>query len=79
METQLTIWDYLNITHEKRKPSWKEQMLAFLEYRDKLEEHLNCMCERCINHEVCMGTGCAPRNDLHKFLMEVRLTKGREE
>lgn len=79
METQLTIWDYLNITHEKKKPSWKEQLLAYLEYRDKLEEHLNCMCERCINHEVCEGTGCTPKKELYRFIMDVRLSKGREE
>lgn len=79
METQLTIWDFLNITHEKKRPTWKQQVLAFLEYREKLEEHLETMCRRCENHEICQGTGCAPRNELHKFLMEVRFVKDREE
>lgn len=27
-------------------------------------ESIKIMCERCINHEICMGTGCTPKNRL---------------
>lgn len=79
METQLTIWDFLNITHGKKKKSWKEQYLDYLAYRDTLENHLETMCRRCINHEVCEGSGCQPKKDLYKFIMEVRLKVDKEE
>lgn len=29
-------------------------------------EALETMCERCINHEMCMGTGCAPKKTLER-------------
>lgn len=34
-----------------------------LEYAELIDS-LNIMCKRCINHNECMGTGCAPRNTL---------------
>ena len=26
------------------------------------------MCKRCINHEMCQGTGCKPKNDLQELI-----------
>ena len=28
---------------------------------------LETMCKRCINHEICQGTGCHPKNELEKL------------
>ena len=28
------------------------------------------MCKRCINHEMCQGTGCKPKNDLQELIDE---------
>lgn len=28
------------------------------------DEAIQIMCKRCINHQLCMGTGCTPKNQL---------------
>ena len=33
-----------------------------------LKESLETMCRRCINHEQCLGTGCAPKNELDELI-----------
>lgn len=33
-----------------------------------LNEQLEVMCRRCINFEVCEGSGCQPRADLRKLI-----------
>ncbi len=35
---------------------------------ERLKMHLDVMCKRCINHEVCNGTGCSPREELYKAI-----------
>ena len=35
---------------------------------EEMQEALNVMCERCINHEVCMGTGYRPRRQLQDLI-----------
>ena len=31
------------------------------------EEAIKIMCERCINYEVCQGTGCEPKKVLERL------------
>jgi hypothetical protein len=35
------------------------------------EEAIKIMCERCINYEVCQGTGCEPKKILIKEIEDV--------
>lgn len=35
---------------------------------NKYKKALETMCERCINHEMCMGTGCAPKKELEELV-----------
>lgn len=35
-----------------------------------INEALNTMCERCYNHEVCMGTGCEPKKTLEALVQK---------
>ena len=32
------------------------------------EDALKIMCERCVNHEICQGTGCTPRHKLQELI-----------
>ena len=34
------------------------------------KEALEIMCERCINHEVCCGTGCEPKRIIKEALIK---------
>lgn len=34
---------------------------------------LEIMCARCINYEVCGGTGCQPKNDLKELISEIEV------
>ena len=34
-------------------------------------EAINIMCNRCINHEACQGTGCEPRRILQHQANEI--------
>lgn len=36
----------------------------------ELNEQLETMCRRCENHEVCLGTGCTPKQELYKLINE---------
>lgn len=33
-----------------------------------IKESIETMCKRCINYEICQGTGCAPKNKLENLL-----------
>lgn len=33
-----------------------------------IKEALEIMCRRCVNNEVCMGTGCSPRNTIQELI-----------
>lgn len=35
---------------------------------NKYQEALETMCKRCINHEMCQGTGCQPKKDLQELV-----------
>lgn len=35
------------------------------------KEAIKSMCERCINHEVCQGTGCEPKKILDGLAKEL--------
>lgn len=35
---------------------------------NKYQEALETMCGRCINHEMCQGTGCNPKNILKELV-----------
>lgn len=36
--------------------------------KDKLLEYLETMCNRCIYHEMCQGTGCTPKKEIKKYI-----------
>lgn len=36
-----------------------------------LEQSLDTMCRRCINHEQCQGTGCSPKQNLQELIESV--------
>lgn len=38
------------------------------EQNHNFKEAINVMCKRCINYEVCQGTGCEPKNTLLRVL-----------
>lgn len=35
---------------------------------NKYQEALKTMCGKCINHEMCQGTGCNPKNILKELV-----------
>lgn len=39
----------------------------------RLKQSLESMCRRCVNYEICQGTGCEPLNVLKKFIIEQEL------
>ena len=43
---------------------------------EQLTEDLNSMCERCMNHSVCEGTGCRPKKDLEALIERYTPTRG---
>lgn len=36
--------------------------------QNEYREALVTMCERCVNHEMCQGTGCTPKNNLNELV-----------
>lgn len=36
---------------------------------EECEKALKQMCKRCINHEICQGTGCTPRKILSDLIL----------
>lgn len=38
--------------------------------KDELLEYLETMYNRCINHEICQGTGCTPKKEIKKYIEE---------
>jgi len=36
----------------------------------RLEQSLESMCRRCVNYEMCQGTGCEPLKMLKSFIIE---------
>ena len=37
---------------------------------NECEKALKQMCKRCINHEICQGTGCTPKKEIKKYIDE---------
>lgn len=72
MDVQISIWDLPEL---RKRPTWKERLIAYAEYQERMEEHLNTMCRRCINYEVCEGSGCAPKKELRHLIYSMRLVK----
>ena len=35
---------------------------------------LNVMCNRCVNHEICQGTGCSPKQKLQELVTKASKT-----
>lgn len=33
------------------------------------KEALETMCKRCINYEMCQGTGCGPKKELANLIL----------
>lgn len=46
---------------------------------DKYKMGIEIMCARCINYEVCGGTGCQPKNDLKELISEIEATVSKME
>ena len=45
---------------------------------EKYKAELETMCKRCINYDVCQGTGCGPKKDLAELIKGVELEEKAE-
>lgn len=45
---------------------------------EKYKAALEAMCKRCINYDVCQGTGCGPKKDLAELIKGVELEEKAE-
>lgn len=41
----------------------------------RIIESLDMMCKRCVNYEICQGSGCEPKKVLNTFITETVLEK----
>lgn len=51
-------------------------MMKRYKYKYEYQEALNTMCENCINHEICKGTGCEPKKYLGELVDRATPKKG---